>query len=57
LFVVSSALAFAPKVAKIVNVEALTVEEQNQVCLYKLVPQAPISINSSSKLHLAMVGS
>jgi hypothetical protein len=33
LLVVSSAFTFAPKVAKTINVEELTIEEWNLICL------------------------
>jgi hypothetical protein len=48
LLVVSSVLAFALEVATIIDVEELIIEEWNLICFFKLVPQAPISINSSS---------
>jgi hypothetical protein len=56
LFDVCSAFAFTLEAAKIVNMEELIVEEQNLICFYRLVPQAPISINNNNKLHHAMVG-
>jgi hypothetical protein len=56
LHVVSLALAFTLEVAKTIDMEELTVEKWNLICLCILVPQALVSTSSRSKLRPTMVG-
>jgi len=51
-------LAFAFEVAKIVDVEKLIVDQWNLICLFRLIPQTPVSINNnSSQLRPTIVSS
>jgi hypothetical protein len=52
LVAVSLALAFVPEVVKTVEVEELTIEEHNLIYLFRLIPQALVSIsNNNNWIH------